>query len=105
MKAVFLMQCSPSQLHSLHAKLAEEQAKTVVDMGFGGLLDLSCKSLNHILCLRLVKSFDLRRHVMVVKGHNIPVTYHDVGMALGLPDNGNFFLSIKPLWHYFFFPF
>ena len=75
----------------LHAKLTEEQTKAIVHIGFGGLLDLRCNALNRVLCLALVNSFDLRRHVMVVKGYNIPITYHDVGMALGLPDNGNFF--------------
>ena len=91
MQDVFLTWCSTCRLHGLHRKLTEEQAKAVVDMGFGGLLDLRCNTLNHILCLELVKNFDLQRHVMVVKGCDIPITYHDVRMAFGLSDNGNFF--------------
>ena len=101
MQAVFLTRCSPSRLHRLHAKFTEEQANAVVDMGFGGLLDLRCHSLNRVLCLELVKSFDLQQYVMFVKGCPIPITYHDVGMALGLPDKGNFSLPIKPLCLFF----
>ena len=103
MQAVFLSRCSPSRLHGLHAKLTEEQASTVVDMGFGGLLDLRCRSLNRVLCLELVKSFDLRQQMMFVKGRNIPITYHDVGLALGLPNKGNFSYQLN--LYAFFFPF
>lgn len=91
MQAAFISRCSPSRLHGLHAKLTKEQAGAVIDMGFGGLLDLRCRSLNRILCLELVKSFDLRHGMMIVKGRTIAITSHDVGLALGLPDKGNFF--------------
>ena len=101
MQAMFFTKCSPSRLHGLHAKLTEEQVNAVVDMGFGGLLHLRFQSLNRVLCMELEKSFDLRQYVMFVKGRAIPITYHDVGMPLGLPDKGNFFLSIKPLFPFF----
>ena len=57
-----------------------------------------CWNLNaihfYVLCLESVKSFDLQWHVLSVKGDDILISYHDVGMAFGLSNNGNFFRPI-----------
>ena len=57
-------------------------------MGFGGILEVEYCTLNMVLCLELVKSFDLEWLVIVVKGDKIPFSNRDVGIVFGLSDNG-----------------
>ena len=103
MQDMFLTRCSPSRLQGLYGKLTKDQAKAVMDMGFGGLLEVKCNSLNRVLCLELVNSFNLKQHVMIVKGLDISISYRDVGTTFGLPDNVNFFLPITLLWRYYYY--
>lgn len=88
MQAAFQTRCSPKRFQDRIAQLNRSQVSAVREMGFAPLLELDCKILHRVLCLELVKSFDLRDHCLCIKGSRIPVTYADVGLVMGLPVGG-----------------
>ena len=71
----------------MYGKLTEDQAKTIVHMGFGKILEVEYSTLNMVLCLELVKSLDLDWLIVFVKGDDIRISHRDVGMMFGLLDN------------------
>ncbi|XP_010528520.1 PREDICTED: uncharacterized protein LOC104805598 [Tarenaya hassleriana] len=88
--------CSPGRLLNVIQRLTSEQKEAVKNMGFGGLLDLRCRTLRRSLCLWLLERFDTRKCCLKICGHCIPLHPKDVEHVMGLASDGKEVINSGP---------
>ena len=66
-----------------------EKKNVIMDMVFGGLLQLGCKELRYELITWIVANYDIGYHLLCMKTKFVvPVTPKDVRKVLDILDNG-----------------
>ncbi|KAI8542375.1 hypothetical protein RHMOL_Rhmol08G0133900 [Rhododendron molle] len=70
-------------------KLSADQRRAVEEIGLGGILQLRCTFLNHVLCKWLVSKFDPISRSLTVHGRTFVVTESHVHECLGSNAQGN----------------
>lgn len=88
MQAAFATRCSPARFQGTCGALSDDQKVVVIDIGFGGLLQLDFPHLPRALCLELVNCFNVEKHAFWVNGVEYLVTFQDVSLVFSLPDSG-----------------
>ena len=69
--------------------LPMDKKNAISDMGFGDLMQLSCKELRYELITWIVANYDIGYHRLCMETKvDVPVTPKDVREVLGIPDNG-----------------
>lgn len=68
--------------------LTMDQIEAVIDMGFGGLVDLKYNHLDRDFCGWLVSKFDPDECCLNVHGKKVPITLLDVENLLGIRSTG-----------------
>ena len=64
--------------------LSKDQIDAVKEIGFGKLLDLNCKHLDHEICGWLVNNFDPTECSLTVHGRTVAITALDVQKNVGI---------------------
>ena len=98
-----MTRCSLTRFLRLCSNLDERKQQAVRDMQFGGLLSITCKEVQHNLCLCLIKHFDVGlRKIQLSPIHQLEVTPEVVNELFGLPMHGRILqVSSNPSEHPF----
>ena len=62
--------------------------KRIEEMGFGSLLQLRCRKIDHELCLWLINSFNPNTYMLELYNTCIKLSYIDVEFIMGLRARG-----------------
>ncbi|KAF9603493.1 hypothetical protein IFM89_036766 [Coptis chinensis] len=68
--------------------ITENQQRWVDELGFGGLLELKCKTLYRTLVLKLVDDVDVEKRTLKIGDRILNINAEEAGRILGIPSQG-----------------
>ena len=80
--------CSPKQVIRVIEELEPKQNTAIQEIGFGSLLQLQCRKIDHELCFWLINSFNLNTYMLEVYNTCIKLSSIDVEFIMGLRAKG-----------------
>ena len=82
-------------IYSCDAAILDEKKELVCELGFGGLLQITCKQLNMGLCMCILQKINVVYYKLQLEGGpNIPLTCSNVQLVFGIPPvEGNWSLT------------
>ena len=76
-------------IYSCDAAILDEKKELVWELGFGGLLQITCKQLNMGLCMCILQKINVVYYKLQLEGGpNIPLTCSNVQLVFGIPPSG-----------------
>ena len=76
-------------ISSCDAAIFDERKELVCELGFDGLLQITCKQLNMGLCMQILQKINVVYYKLQLEGGpNIPLTCSNVQLVLGSPPSG-----------------
>ncbi|XP_071933917.1 uncharacterized protein [Coffea arabica] len=85
----YTIRCSPNQMVWLASNIDETKKQQIRDMGFGGLLEIQCRSIPNGIGTWLVDNFNPTLSSFQLHGDGVlPLTAKDIGFILGIPNDG-----------------
>ena len=81
--------CSPKKFFKIMGMLTEEKKQAITTLGFGGLLQLSCREVRFNLCHWIITHYNVLHHCVVLGPNKlVNITVQDVNDVLGVPSKG-----------------
>ena len=80
--------CSPKQVIRVIEELEPKQNTAIQKIGFGSLLQLQCRKIDHELCLWLINSFNPNTYMLELYNTCIKLSSVDVEFIMGLRARG-----------------